>query len=313
MKHLEFTISILNYNRKEVICELLESLKNISERSDCEIIIVDNGSTDGSARAIEELFPQENLICLPRNIGVDGRNIAIANARGKYIITLDDDIIGIGQKHLEVLKKIFSSSNDIAAVCFKVKDYYTGDVCNWCHPYAKEKFADNELETTEISEGAVAFRRSIFDQTGYYPHNYFISHEGADLAARILNSKLRILYSPKISVKHKYAKSGRKNWRRYYYDTRNRFWLVARNYRLVYASLILLRGTSIMLVYSLRDGFFFYWLKAVLDGIVGLPKAFATRSAVSKEVEQKIKIIHSNKPGILYYLKKRLKQRRVRI
>lgn len=309
---MKFTISILTYNRKDVVAELLSQLQGIKKK-DLEIIVVDNCSTDGTTEMIRRSFPSVRLIVLPRNIGVDGRNFGIVNARGEILVTIDDDIMGIDDYCLDILEKQFGSCSDLAAINFQVKDYYSGEVCNWCHPYAVEEFADKELETVEISEGAVAFRRDIFSKTGLYPHMFFISHEGADLCARILDKGYKIAYTPHIVVKHKYSREGRKNWRRYYYDTRNDFWLVIRNYRLSYGIQYLLRRSISMMVYSLRDGFFRYWLKAVVDVLIELPAILKQRKPVSKHTEERIRFINANRPGFMYYLNKRLKQKQVRI
>lgn len=307
-----FTISILTHNRVDVLMELLESLQNI-QRPDCEFILVDNNSVDGTPEMVRERYPWVKLIVLPRNIGVEGRNVGIINAQGEIVITIDDDVIGIDDTSLVVLEEKFSHNERLGGVCFQVRDYYTGKICNWCHPYPEEEYAQQEFLTTEISEGAVAFRRPIFAETGLYPHTFFISHEGADLCARILDRSYDLIYTSKIVVRHKYACEGRKSWRRYYYDTRNDFWLVLRNYRFWYGLDHLVRRSFIMLVYSIRDGFFRYWLKALFDVFCGLPEILAQRKPITSHTEAKIIEINAHKPGVWYYLKKRLGQRQVRI
>ena len=250
---------------------------------------------------------------MERNIGTEARNIGIQNACGKIVVTIDDDIFGLSRENIAVLTRRFGENPRLAALCFKVTDYYSGAVCNWCHPYAEEKFVDRDFLTTEITEGAVAFRRDVIFQVGMYPEKFFISHEGSDLAARILDQGYEIRYSPDIVVRHNYAKEGREHWRRYFYDTRNAFWLTFRNYRLKYGTVFLVKRTGIMLVYALRDGYFRYWLKAVGASLRDIPLMLRGRQPISKETERKIREINRNRPSLMYYVKKRLKQKQVKI
>lgn len=307
-----FTISILTYNRVATVLELVKSLEAL-QGPDCEIVVVDNGSADGTSKKLREQFSYIKLITLPRNLGVGARNLGMQCARGEIVVTLDDDILGVDSASLSHLKREFDNNEHLGALCFQVKEYPTGEVCNWCHPYSKEEFSERKFLTTEISEGAVALRKAILAKTGGYPDDFFISHEGADLAARIMNHGYEVRYTPHVVVWHKYAIAGRKNWRRYYYDTRNDFWLVIRNYSFWYGLKYLARRTSVMLVYSLRDGFFRYWAKAIFDVGSELPKILAQRNPISKETENRIRRINGYRPGIRYYVEKRFGQRRVRI
>ena len=309
---IKISIIILTFNRKDVVQELLVSLTNIKSNL-LEIIVVDNCSCDGTAEMIRNTFPDVYLIKMPRNIGVEGRNVGIVNASGEILITLDDDILGIDESSIRLIEKKFQEDKSLAAICFQVRDYYNNEICNWCHPYPQEKFFSVELETTEISEGAVSFRSIIFDEVGLYPENFFISHEGADLCARIIDRGYKIIYFPDVSVQHKYATQGRKNWRRYYFDTRNAYFLAIRNYRILHAISYVLRRSITMMIYSVRDGFFRYWLKAQMDGLWGLISMQSTRKPISAKAETRMKSINKNRPTAIYYFKKRFLKKQVRI
>ena len=95
-------------------------------------------------------------------------------------------------------RKIVSALSvaDVAAVNFRVVDKETGEQINWCHHRKLEEFADRRFDTYEISEGAVAFRREVVIDAGLYPEIYFISHEGPDLALRIMDLGFRVIYNP---------------------------------------------------------------------------------------------------------------------
>jgi len=307
-----FTIVVLTYKRINVLLELLDGLSKIKYRN-IEVIIVDNASHDGTVNIVKEKFPEFRIMALEKNHGAVARNKGIDAAKGKFIVTIDDDILGLYDVALDNLKNLFDRNPLVGAICFKVTDYYTGKVCNWCHPNKLEKSSDHSFETTEITEGAVAFRKEMLRKTGLYTEELFISHEGADLAARILNKGYEIYYTPLVCVNHKYAKEARDKWRRHYYDTRNDFWLAIRNYQILYAINHLLRRLPKTFFYSVRDGYAYYWVKAVKDAFSELPIMIRQRRPISLKVHRKMRYLNRNRPGFIYYFKKRFFSKQVRI
>lgn len=309
---ISISISILTYNRINYLKDLLLSLRRL-RYSNLEIIVIDNCSQDDTQKIVTNEFSDVLYYRINKNIGVAARNIGISKSSGDIVITLDDDITGLNDIFISKLINIFTSNDSIGAVCFKVLDSVTGRICNWCHHYKKEEFCDREFLTDEISEGAVAFLRKAVVNAGLYPDYFFISHEGVDLSCRLLDAGYKTIYSPKIEVKHHTAKEGRKNWRRYYYDTRNQFFVSARNYPLLYALKYLVRGQLSMALYSARDGYFIYYLKGFLHGIQMLKKVLPERKQLSKETMEKLKLIELNRPNLFYMIKKRLYQNKVKI
>lgn len=309
---MKITISILTYNRVDILKELLESLGKISY-SPIEVIVIDNHSSDGTALMMREQSPEIRYFKTAKNIGVAARNVGLSNTSSDIVITLDDDVIGIDDKDIDTLIGLFESKPDVGAICFKTVDYYTGKVCNWCHHYKKEEFSDKQFITDEIMEGAVAFRKSVLDKAGFYPAYFFISHEGPDLVCRMLDAGYKTLYSPEVCVRHRTHQAGRATWRRYYYDTRNQIWLVVRNYPILFGLKYLIRGLTAMLFYSIRDKFFHYWLKGVWHGIKGLPKVLQDRKPVSKEAVKTLKEIAYQRPSLIYMVKQRVSQREIRL
>lgn len=309
---MKVSISVLTYNRADILKELLESLCSISY-SPLEIIVVDNHSSDGTELIMREQFPEIKYFKTEKNIGVAARNVGLSKASGDIVITLDDDIIGIDDFDIKALIALFESKPDVGAICFKIVDYHTGEVCNWCHHYQKENFYNKEFLTDEITEGAVAFRKSALDSTGFYPTYFFISHEGVDLLCRLLNNGYKTIYSPKVQVRHRTHQAGRTNWRRYYYDTRNQIWFVARNLPFFFGFKYLFRGLTAMLFYSIRDGFLSYWIKGIWHGLKDLPKVLQDRKPVSKEAVKTLKEIASNRPSLIYTAKQRMLRREIRL
>ncbi len=84
------SVVILSFNRKE---EVLNTIKKVNDvdYSNKEIIIVDNASNDGTTKEIKQNYPTIKIISLKNNIGVSGWNYGYNEAKGRFVLLLDDD------------------------------------------------------------------------------------------------------------------------------------------------------------------------------------------------------------------------------
>ncbi len=80
---------IATRNRRPELCTTLERLSALPERP--EIIVVDNGSRDGTAEEVRRAFPRVELITLRRNLGACARNVGVRRAGTPYVALSDDD------------------------------------------------------------------------------------------------------------------------------------------------------------------------------------------------------------------------------
>jgi GT2 family glycosyltransferase len=304
------SIIVLTYNRPDEICQNVEQLLALNTE-DIEIVVVDNASEV----PVRKIIPKDDriiLVELEKNIGVGGRNAGILKATSDIVVTIDDDVTSITDCEIKELISQFSEK-DIAAVNFKIIDEKTREITNWCHHRKKEIYAETVFDTYEISEGAVAFRKNIVIEAGMYPEFFFISHEGPDLAIRIMDLGYRVIYNPAITVKHSHCQIARVRWRRYYYDTRNVIWLAIRSFPLLQGARIIIIGTGSMLVYSLRDGYFKYWCKGIFAAIVKLRQSLSSRKRINKNTLERYNTIRSFHPGIVYLIKQRIFKKNVSI
>lgn len=305
------SIIILTYSRPNEIKRNITEILSL-ENKNFEVIVVDNASEI----PVKSILPADNrlkVIELKENIGVGGRNHGILCAQGDVIVTLDDDVFGFNYFAIKKIFEIFNSDKNIAAINFKVIDDVSEVQMNWIHHRKIEYFGDSCFETYEISEGAVAFRRDFLLKTNFYPEYYFISHEGPDLALQLIKLGYAVIYSPDIVVRHSHSDAARVNWRRYYYDTRNQIWLAYRHYP---ASMFLSKlfiGIGAMLVYSIRDKYFSYFLKGLFDAVKRLRIMGKERNPLVGDALLRYKEIEKNNPSILYMIKKRFLAKKVSI
>ncbi len=92
----DVSIIIVNWNTRQLLEDCLSSLLKEKSECHCEIIVVDNGSTDDSCRMVSEKFPEVKLVCNKDNLGFSkANNIGIECSSGRYICLVNSDIVVI--------------------------------------------------------------------------------------------------------------------------------------------------------------------------------------------------------------------------
>lgn len=312
MTSADISVVILTFNRPDILEKNLKQL-SVSLPSLREIIVVDNSSDDVTDRMVRADFPAVKYVKNEVNTGVAGRNRGLKLAEGEVVVTLDDDVLGLDPADFNTIASLFSEQSNLGALCFRVMHYQTGKMCNWCHHRKQETDGLGTFITYEITEGAVAYRRSALLEAGLYFEGFFISHEGKDLAYRLMNHNFVVAYDGSIFVTHFHDLSGRTVWRRYYYDTRNSIWIAVRNMPFWYGAKFLSLALLSMGVYSIRDGFLKYWFKAIRDGFQEVSEIRENRIPWTENTRQQVQIIDSNRPSFWYKIKIRLFNRTVQI
>jgi GT2 family glycosyltransferase len=298
------SIVVLTHNRQHSLADLLDDLDRLGD-SVHEILVVDNCSSDGTPDLVQRQWPSIRYFRSERNIGVAARNIGLRAASGEVAITLDDDIVGLTRASVVRVQNSFLDEPRLGALNFGVLDYFSGKVCNWVHHRPSED-AERCFGTYEITEGAVAFRTEALRSTNYYHEAYFISHEGPDLAFRLMNAGYIVAYDGAIKVRHKHEQTARRPDRFYYYDTRNQFWLAARNMPIGYALRYLAIGQAAMGWYALRDRHPVPWLRGIRDGLRGLHKALSTRQPWTSETAAACRQFDRQRLSHWHMIRKRL-------
>jgi GT2 family glycosyltransferase len=107
---------VVSHNRVDALRRCLESLEKSSGRQTLQIIVVDNGSTDGSAQ-LEADFPNTRFFRLPKNFGLTkAMNIGWRAADADYVLFLHEDT-ELEPKAIERMAALLDSTTDAAAVC----------------------------------------------------------------------------------------------------------------------------------------------------------------------------------------------------
>src|SRR5271169_983622 len=90
---MDISIIIVNWNTRELLLECLQSLGTQKGAFQKEVIVVDNGSIDGSREAVRTKFPDVRIINNNANLGfAKANNIGIAKSRGRYVCLVNSDV-----------------------------------------------------------------------------------------------------------------------------------------------------------------------------------------------------------------------------
>lgn len=210
------TVIIPNYNGIKFIKECLESLlaQDIPP-SEYHILVVDNGSTDGSRQLIEERFSQVSLIALPSNTGFcHAVNTGIEAAGTPYVILLNNDtkvdshFVGALCDAMEARPGAFSVSArmllwDDPGLLDDAGDRYC--VLGWAYARGKGQPSSRYERPAEIFSscgGAAIYRKDLLDEIGRFDENHFAYLEDLDIGYRARIHGYHNYYEPSAQVIH---------------------------------------------------------------------------------------------------------------
>lgn len=224
------SIIILNYNTENLTRDCLNSLKKVRNELDFEIIVADNGSTDGSVDMIKKEFPDVKIVENKANLGfAKGNNKARKIAHGKYILFLNTDTI-IYPGTLKETFEYMETHPGVGALSCKVvlangeldKDTRRAFPTPWVSlshlmlhldkifPHSK-LFAkywygylppDQEAEVDVIQGAFFLTPRKVLDRVGWFDEDYYLDGEDIDLCWKIKALGYKIIYYPKVTILH---------------------------------------------------------------------------------------------------------------
>lgn len=217
MVNRKVSFIVVNWNGLQTVEECLDSL--LAQTYDnCEIIFVDNHSTDGSLELIKNKYGLDKLIPLERNHGyAAANNIGYASAVGEYIALVNNDAV-LDRHWLEKAVAVFENEGgeNVGSVATKNIPYhqrgiidtagveFLGFGAGWDY---KGLPADSpEVNRRKEVFGAVAtaalYRKAILDEVGLFDPRYFIYFEDTDLAFRLRLFGYPCFYEPEAVCFH---------------------------------------------------------------------------------------------------------------
>ncbi len=209
------SIIISTYNRREALIETLKALSvQRVLRESYEVVVVDDGSTDGTWDAVKAI----TLPCAiqvfrhPTNQGVSaGRNLAIQNARGRYLILLSDDLIvpeDFLAIHIETLKRfpgywIVGGFRQLPSLRGSPFGRYLEDLEESFTEARKVRTIERNIWELNLPTARnLSLPREDLERTGLFDEQFRVTCEDQDLAHRARQVGIGFLYNEQITCLH---------------------------------------------------------------------------------------------------------------
>ena len=208
----KLSIIILSYNVKKL---LLDCLASIPRHQDWEIIVADNGSTDGTTQTVKQAFSTGG------NLGfAAGNNVGIKKSSGEFILLLNPDTI-VYPNTIETVLKYVESHPDVGAATCRV-ELPDGTLDYSCHrgfptpggallhflglrrysTYTAQSISSTIHEIDALTGAFALIRRIAGEQVAWLDEDYFWNGEDIDFCYKLKEAGWKVIYIPDVKITH---------------------------------------------------------------------------------------------------------------
>lgn len=220
---MKVAVVILNWNGEKMLRQFLPTVVSSIVTPDCEVIVADNGSTDGSLQLLSEQFPTLRVIRFDQNYGfAEGYNRALKEIEADYFLLLNSDVelksdplpslislLDLDQTVGAAMPKILSQLNP---TMFEYAGAAGGYIDKLCFPFCRgrvigtveeDKGQYDTLKEVFWASGAALFVRSdLYRKLGGLDGDFFAHMEEIDFCWRVKNSGYKVMCEPRSNVYH---------------------------------------------------------------------------------------------------------------
>jgi GT2 family glycosyltransferase len=226
---INLSICIVTYRARDYLLECLRSIYEYTRQISYEIVVVDNGSRDGTAELVRDNFQSVVYVENPGNAGFSRpMNQALRAANGRYVLLLNPDTRVIDdaiQKLVQFLEdnprvgiagpKVLNPDGTLQKPCrrsearpWDVFTYFLGLADRFPHDkrfsgYYMGFIDENTThEVHGVSGSCMLIRKDVIDQIGSFDEDYFAYQEDADYCLRARQAGWKIFYYPEARITH---------------------------------------------------------------------------------------------------------------
>jgi GT2 family glycosyltransferase len=231
----ELSVIIVNWNTKEYLVRSLRSVFGTEQRDSREVLVIDNGSGDGSGEEVKKAFPSVRLIQNDRNLGfAKASNQGLRNVSGRYVLLLNPDtqvkhgaierLVSFMDAHLDagaagaqLLNADGSKQNSIANFPSLATELFNKSLLRLLFPKkfpGKEKDYPEPIEVDSVIGACMMVRRDAVGQVGLLDEDYFLFLEETDWCYRMKRAGWKIYHIPQAEIYHFQGKSAEKDKKR---------------------------------------------------------------------------------------------------
>ena len=295
------SVIVVNYNGKQFLARCLTSLTNQTTK-DFEVIVVDNGSRDGSEGEVQKYYPRAALVKLKDNKGYAAAlNRGTLESRGDFILALNNDT----ELDPHFIKELLSASDDDPTLGMWATKMILPDrkinstgICISRSGAAWDRgmFQEDTGQFDEPGEvfgpcgGAALYRKKMLEDIGLFDEDFFLYMEDVDIAFRGRLAGWRCRYVPSAVVVHQQGgTSGYGSALSVYYGNRNILWYVVKDFprKTLVTCLpwIVFRNLGVIPYYIIK-GHGKTIIRAKIDAILGIPAMLEKRKEIRRTLAE---------------------------
>jgi GT2 family glycosyltransferase len=243
----ELSVIIVNWNTKGFLLPCLRSFLGKEQGIPREVIVVDNGSQDGSVDAVKKEFPSICSIENEKNLGfAKAVNQGLRIFSGEYALLLNPDTEAkegtietlftfmeahpeAGAAGAQLLNSDGTKQNSIANFPSLTIELFNKRVLRWLLPErfpGKERSYAEAIEVDSVIGACMIVRRKVIEKVGFLDEDYFLFLEETDWCYRMKKAGWKVYHVPQAEVFHFQGKSAEQNKKRakiQYYRSRYQF------------------------------------------------------------------------------------------
>ncbi|MCH8156568.1 MAG: glycosyltransferase family 2 protein [Nitrospinae bacterium] len=287
---LDFSIVIVSFNTRDLLIDCLRSVETHTRDLASEIFVVDNASTDGSAGAVAERFPNVQLIRNPENMGLSAAaNQAFRQSRGRYVVLLNSDTVLLENSFAKIVH-FLDTHDEYSILSPEILD-------DADHPCPMRLWQDSPSdaarkilgiyspareveqmagtgprEVEAVGGSCFIVRRTLMETVGLLDANHFLYNEEDDFCRRARGAGGKICYYPETSVKHLLGQSTHQS------DIRERVIIETYKSNLYFYSKYYSCGWNIVLRLLYKLTFFLGVFRSLFHRVTGRPNRGADDS-----------------------------------
>ena len=202
------SVVVITHQRRAELLLALERLLALPEQP--HVVVVDNGSTDGTAHAVRQRFPQVELVASPENLGAIGRNVGVARVDTPYVAFCDDDTWW-DPGSLRTAADVLDAHPRLAVVTARIL----------VEPGGREDPIVPELRDSPVPgadwlpgpalgsflAGASVLRRDAFAEVGGFSERLWLGGEEELMAGDLAAAGWELCYLPQLTVHHQASRA----------------------------------------------------------------------------------------------------------